>query len=254
MKQWGKKSKGGIKGSICDTVVHFSYEKNTTTTFCPHCFLFVRWRSKSARVFFFFQTPDHQGGVHQQTKYDMHIGAKEYHVQNKETRWNAGVYTPDTLKSSRLVYMRISCSYGCRMRDAEWVNCNVHSRKRITQLLAISIAYWQRPEIDTTKTNDFHGLGLCLRFRNVQRDRVKAHWSRLCRGRYLAHYVTHLLSLLGSLRTGKSLTSSAVFRQASHHWFLSILMNDRDIFFSWPCAHTFNPVGSLFRCFFRLAE
>lgn len=78
--------------------------------------------------FSIFQTPDHQGGVHQQTKYDMHIGAKEYHVQNIETRW---------FKSSRLVCMRIRCSYGCRRRDAECA----HSRKGITQLLAISIAY-----------------------------------------------------------------------------------------------------------------
>lgn len=172
--------------------------------------LFFIYQMKIQECTFFFITPDHQGGVHQQTKHDMHIGAKEYHVQNNETRWNARVYAPDTVKSSRLIYMRVSCSYGCRTRDAGWVNCNVHSRKRIAQLLAISIAYWQRPEIDTTKTNNFHGLGLCLRFRNVQRDRVEAHWSKLWRGRCLARYVTHCLSFLGSLRAGKSLASSAV--------------------------------------------
>lgn len=116
------------------------------------------------------------------TKYDMHIDAKENHVQNIETQWNAGVYTPDTLKSSRL-RMYISGGYGCRTRDAEWVKCNLHSRKRITQLLAISIAYWQRPEFETKKTNNSLGLGLCLRFRNVQREHhVKAHWSISWRG------------------------------------------------------------------------
>lgn len=187
-----KKSKGGI--SICDTVVHFPTKRTPQRALykiLPTLFFIYQMTIQECTVF--FQTPENQG-----------------HVQNNETRWNAGVYTNHLVLS---ICTSVAVTDAGRGTLNEWIviftagkgsrNCSqlashIHNVLRLKRL----------------------GLGLCLRFRNAQRDRVKTDWSMLWRGRCLARYVTHLLSLFGSLRTGKSLTSSAVFfSQASHHWF-----------------------------------